>query len=60
MLAGIDECRFRRGVTPGDTLTLRAELLRASMGVARFATRAEVGGETACEAKLVAACPRNK
>ena len=60
MLAGIDECRFRRGVTPGDTLTLRAELLRANMGVARFAARAEVGGETACEAKLVAAGPRNK
>ena len=55
MLAGVDECRFRRGVVPGDSLTLRAELTRASMGVARFSVRAEVEGEVACEAKLVAA-----
>ena len=58
MLAGVDECRFRRGVVPGDALTLRAELIRASMGVARFAARAEVDGEIACAAKLVAARPR--
>lgn len=60
MLAGIDDCRFRRGVTPGDTLILRAELNRASMGVARFSARAEVDGETACEARLVAARPRRQ
>ena len=58
MLAGVDECRFRRGVAPGDALTLRAELIRANLGVARFSARAEVDGETACEAKLVAARPR--
>ena len=58
MLAGVDECRFRRGVVPGDTLILRAELTRASLGVARFSARAEVNGETACEAKLIAARPR--
>lgn len=58
MLAGVDECRFRRGVVPGDTLTLRAELTRASLGVARFSARAEVGGEVACEARLIAARPR--
>ena len=60
MLAGIDECRFRRGVVPGDSLILRAELLRASMGVARFAARAEVDGQVACEARLVAARPRKQ
>ena len=58
MLAGVDECRVRRPVVPGDTLILHGELTRASMGVARFAARAEVGGEVACAAKLIAARPR--
>lgn len=58
MLAGVDQCRIRRSVLPGDTLTLKAELTRASMGVARFAARAEVNGQTACEANLIAARPR--
>ena len=54
LFAGIDECRFRRDVQPGDTLTLEVtiEKLGRRMGVARGV--ASVAGEVACETKLSA------
>lgn len=52
MLTGVDSCRFRRVVSPGDQLILRVELQRKMRHLTRFAARAEVGGETACEAVL--------
>ena len=55
LFAGIDEARFKRQVVPGDTLLLEAHLERAVRGIGRFRTKAMVGGEIVCEAKLLAA-----
>jgi len=55
LFAGIDEARFKRQVVPGDTLLLEAHLERAVRGIGRFRTKAMVGGELVCEAKLLAA-----
>jgi len=51
--AGVDEARFRRPVVPGDTLTLKSELLAQKRDMWKFATRALVGDELACEAQLL-------
>ncbi|MBI3975730.1 MAG: 3-hydroxyacyl-ACP dehydratase FabZ [Armatimonadetes bacterium] len=55
--AGIDRCRFRRPVTPGDTLRIEVEIraLRGRVGKA-WAT-ARVGDEAAAEAELTFALP---
>ena len=53
--AGIDGARFKRPVMPGDQLIIRAELLRNMRGVWKYNARAEVGGELAAEAELMAA-----
>jgi 3-hydroxyacyl-[acyl-carrier-protein] dehydratase len=55
LFAGIDEARFKRQVVPGDTLLLEAHLERAVRGIGHFRTKAMVGGELVCEAKLLAA-----
>ncbi len=52
VLAGVDDCRFRRQVIPGDALVMRAELARRRGNMLRFSAQAEVGGERACEAVL--------
>ena len=53
--AGIDGARFKRPVMPGDQLIIRAELLRSMRGVWKYKARAEVAGELAAEAELMAA-----
>ena len=53
--AGIDGTRFKRPVMPGDQLIIRAELLRSMRGVWKYKARAEVAGELAAEAELMAA-----
>ena len=53
--AGIDGARFKRPVMPGDQLIIRAELLRNMRGVWKYKARAEVAGELAAEAELMAA-----
>jgi 3-hydroxyacyl-[acyl-carrier-protein] dehydratase len=55
LFAGIDEARFKRQVIPGDTLLLEAHLERAVRGFGRFRTKAMVGGDLVCEARLLAA-----
>ncbi|MGI9337800.1 MAG: 3-hydroxyacyl-ACP dehydratase FabZ [Gammaproteobacteria bacterium] len=52
VLTGVDNCRFRRQVRPGDVLMMHAELLRRRGGMLRFSARAEVDGECAAEAVL--------
>jgi len=56
--AGIDDCRFKRIVEPGDVLELRCELERIRGPVGRGKAEARVGGELACRAALTFAVER--
>lgn len=51
--AGIDGARFKRPVTPGDTLTLESTIVGEKRGVVKFSVRALVGEVVACEAELL-------
>lgn len=53
---GIDKCKFRRKVVPGDVLRMQVETTRGKPGgkVWKFAGRATVDGELACEAEFTA------
>jgi len=50
--AGIDGCRFKRVVEPGDLLTLECEFVRVRGPIAKGEGRARVGDEIAAEAML--------
>lgn len=50
--AGIDDCRFKRIVEPGDVLLLECEFVRVRGPIAKGEGRASVNGETAVEAML--------
>lgn len=50
--AGIDGCRFKRVVEPGDVLTLECEFVRVRGPIAKGEGRASVGEELAAEALL--------
>ena len=50
--AGIDDCRFKRIVEPGDVLLLECEFVRVRGPIAKGEGRASVDGETAAEAIL--------
>jgi 3-hydroxyacyl-[acyl-carrier-protein] dehydratase len=50
--AGIDDCRFKRIVEPGDELELECEFLRVRGPIAKGQGSASVGGDIAAEAKL--------
>jgi 3-hydroxyacyl-[acyl-carrier-protein] dehydratase len=60
LFAGIDDCRFKRLVVPGDTLRLEVtvEKLRGMFG--RVRAIASVDGETAVEATLSIIIPRDQ
>jgi 3-hydroxyacyl-[acyl-carrier-protein] dehydratase len=60
LFAGIDECRFRRLVIPGDTLRLEVnvEKLRGMFG--RVRAVASVEGDVAVEATLSIIIPRDQ
>lgn len=51
---GVDGVKFRRKVVPGDVLELHVTVLRGGGKVWRFAGRAMVGAELACEATFTA------
>jgi 3-hydroxyacyl-[acyl-carrier-protein] dehydratase len=51
--AGIDGARFKRPIVPGDTLILHSTLIAERRGVAKFAVKAMVGEQLACEAELI-------
>lgn len=51
---GIEKCKFRRKVVPGDTLELHVEALRGGGKVWKLAGRATVDGELAAECELMA------
>ena len=50
----IDGVKFRKMVTPGDTLRLHIEKLRGGGKVWKFKGRATVGDDLACEAEFTA------
>lgn len=51
---GVDNCKFRRKVVPGDVLELHVKALRGGGKVWKFEGRAMVDGELACEATFMA------
>jgi 3-hydroxyacyl-[acyl-carrier-protein] dehydratase len=58
LFAGIDECRFKRMVEPGDVLELRCELDRVRGPIGRGKAEARVDGRLACRALLTFAVER--
>ncbi|HSC80963.1 MAG TPA: 3-hydroxyacyl-ACP dehydratase FabZ [Chitinolyticbacter sp.] len=55
LFAGIDNCRFKRQVVPGDTLTLCVEIVAQKRGIGKYKAQAFVGDELAAEADLLCA-----
>lgn len=51
--SGIDNCRFRRPVSPGDTLTLEVTTLRAGSKVQKMKGTALVDGNVTAEAEIM-------
>src|ERR671934_2091301 len=58
LFAGIDDCRFKRIVEPGDELELVCELDQMRGPVGRGNARATVGGELAARGRLTFAVER--
>ena len=52
LFGGIDECRFKRVVVPGDTLRLEVTMDKLGRRFGRGRGIASVDGEVACEATL--------
>ncbi len=51
-LAGLDKCRFKRQVKPGDQLRLEVEIIRMKGPIGKGKGKATVDGELACEAEI--------
>lgn len=51
--AGIDNCRFKRQVRPGDQLRLEVEIIRVKGPVGKGHAVATVNGELACETDIM-------
>jgi 3-hydroxyacyl-[acyl-carrier-protein] dehydratase len=60
LFAGIDECRFRRTVLPGDTLRLEVTLEKLRGVFGRGKAVATVDGEIAVEATISFVIPRDQ
>ncbi|KIL49787.1 3-hydroxyacyl-ACP dehydratase FabZ [Jeotgalibacillus soli] len=50
--AGIDNCRFKRQVKPGDQLRLEVEIIRIKGPIGKGKAIATVDGEIACETEI--------
>ncbi|MEX3743656.1 MULTISPECIES: 3-hydroxyacyl-ACP dehydratase FabZ [Lysinibacillus] len=53
LLAGIDNCRFKKQVKPGDQLRLEVEITRLKGVIGKGRGIATVDGEIACETELI-------
>lgn len=58
--AGIDGCRFKRQVKPGDQLRLEVEIIRLRGPIGKGKAVATVDGEVACEAEITFALGEKK
>jgi 3-hydroxyacyl-[acyl-carrier-protein] dehydratase len=52
VFTGIDKCKFRRQVVPGDTIRMEVEMTALRRGIGKAETKAYVGEELACSANL--------
>lgn len=52
-LAGVDKCRFKRQVVPGDQLKLEVEITRIKGPIGKGKGTATVNGEVACQAEIM-------
>lgn len=58
---GVNNCKFRKPVVPGDTLVIRCELLAPiKRGIAQMKGEAYVGDALVCEAEILANITRKK
>ncbi len=58
-LVGIENCRFRKSVIPGDTVIFRCELTSPiRRGIAKMVGKAYVAGQVVCEAEMTASLVR--
>lgn len=53
LFAGIDNCRFKRQVTPGDQLRIEVEVVRFKGSVGKCLARTMVEDQIVCEAELL-------
>lgn len=53
LLAGIDNCRFKKQVRPGDQLRLEVEITRLKGPIGKGKGSATVDGELVCELDLI-------
>lgn len=53
LLAGIDKCRFKKQVRPGDQLRLEVEITRLKGPIGKGKGTATVDGEIVCELELI-------
>jgi 3-hydroxyacyl-[acyl-carrier-protein] dehydratase len=58
--AGIDNCRFKRQVKPGDQLRLEVEMVRVRGSIGKGKAVATVDGEIACETEITFALGAKK
>jgi 3-hydroxyacyl-[acyl-carrier-protein] dehydratase len=52
VFTGIDKCKFRRPVVPGDVLELHVEITSFRRGIGKAEGKAMVEGELACSCQL--------
>ncbi|MBF0814625.1 MULTISPECIES: 3-hydroxyacyl-ACP dehydratase FabZ [Staphylococcus] len=52
LFAGIDKCRFKKQVTPGDTLKLEVEITKMRGPIGKGNAKATVDGQLACSCEL--------
>ncbi|PGP12673.1 3-hydroxyacyl-[acyl-carrier-protein] dehydratase FabZ [Bacillus cereus] len=56
--AGVEKCRWKRQVRPGDTLIMEVEMLSIRRGIGKAKATATVDGDLAMEAEMMFAVER--
>lgn len=60
VFGGIDKVRFKKQVTPGDTLKMEVELITMKRGIGKATAVATVDGEVAAKGELMFAVVENE